>query len=338
MANIQAYQSIDMLSNVVWYGYVSTATSTQITITDYLGNYSNYYGSFQYAGDAVSGGVLTSYSEYYNYKIAGVANGFSVSAVAFQSALDSGDAQAAVRLVMSGNDNINGSPYNDILAGFTGADQFNGGVGNDTMFGGIGNDTLIYSFGRDLFYGEEGFDVVQLGYARSAFTVTRSDPATFLVRQNGASDTLTVNTVERLLFNSHQVIALDVGAGQHAGEAYRMYQAAFNRTPDSNGLASWINFLDQGGSPLVMSQQFISSQEFTTTYGALDNTAFIQLLYNNVLHRNGEPAGVAAWVNGLNNGLTRADVLLGFSESSENTANVAPAITNGIAYTEWWLN
>ncbi len=338
MANIQAYQSIDMLSNTVWYGYVATATSTQITITDYLGNYSNYYGSFQYSANAVSGGVLTSYTEYYNYKLAGVANGFSVSAVAFQNAIDSGDVQAAVRLVMAQNDNINGSPYNDILAGFTGSDQFNGGVGSDTMFGGDGNDILIYSVGRDLFYGEEGFDVVQLGYARSSFNVTRSDPATFLVNQNGFTDTLTVNTVERLLFNGHEVIALDVAAGQHAGEAYRMYQAAFNRTPDSNGLAGWINFLDQGGSPLVMSQQFINSQEFTTTYGSLDNTAFVQLLYNNVLHRNGEPAGIAGWVNGLNNGLTRADVLLGFSESAENTVNVAPAITNGIAYTEWWLN
>lgn len=64
----------------------------------------------------------------------------------------------------------------------------------------------------------------------------------------------------------------------------------------------------------------------------------MQLLYNNVLHRNGETAGVRGWVDALNNGMTRAEVLFGFSESRENIANVAPLIKNGINYTEWWLN
>jgi Ca2+-binding RTX toxin-like protein len=338
MATVQAYQSVDMLSPNTWYGYVTTANASQITLNDFRGNYANYYGSFQYSGDSVSGGVLTSYNQYTKYAIQFLVTGFSVPAVAAYNIIESGDAQAAWRLVLSGNDIINGSSTTDVLAGFAGNDQFNGGAGSDTGFGGSGNDLLIYSSGKDLFYGEEGFDVVQLGYAQSAFTVTRIDPATFLVKQNGSTDSVTVNTVERLDFLNNQVTALDVGAGQDAGEAYRMYQAAFNRTPDNNGLASWINFLDQGGAPLTMAQQFINSQEFQATYGSLDNTAFVQLMYNNVLHRNGEAAGVAAWVNGLNNGLTRAQVLYGFSESAENIANVAPAIANGIKYTEWWLN
>lgn len=337
MTTVQAYQSVDMLNPNGWTGYVTTANATQITINDFRGNIGNYYGSFQYANDRVSGGTLTSYNQYTKYSIQFLATGFAVPAALAYDIADSGDAQAAWRLILPGNDVINGSSSADILAGFTGNDQFNGGAGNDTIYGGAGNDTLVYSSGKDLYYGEEGFDVAQLGFAQSAFTVTRIDAATWLVKQNSSTDSLTVNTVERLIFINHQVTALDVGAGQYAGEAYRMYQAAFNRTPDNNGLASWINFLDQGGSPLNMAQQFINSQEFQITYGALNNTAFVQLMYNNVLHRNGEAAGVAGWVNGLNNGLTRADVLFGFSESAENTANVAPAITNGIKYTEWWL-
>jgi hypothetical protein len=56
-----------------------------------------------------------------------------------------------------------------------------------------------------------------------------------------------------------------------------------------------------------------------------------------VLARKGEATGVEAWVNGLANGLTRAQVLAGFSESSENQANVIGQIKDGIAYNEWWL-
>ena len=127
-------------------------------------------------------------------------------------------------------------------------------------------------------------------------------------------------------------------ARENAGEAYRMYQAAFNRTPDSKGLAGWINFLDQGGEAIKMAEQFIASSEFNKTYGLLNNNAFVQLLYNNVLGRNGEESGVRGWVNALNDGMSRADVLYGFSESSENIIRVAPAISNGVNYVEWWLN
>ena len=102
-------------------------------------------------------------------------------------------------------------------------------------------------------------------------------------------------------------------------------------------MAGLIKFMDEGGSLSAMGQQFIVSQEFHVRYGALDNTGFVNQLYKNVLARNGEPAGIAGWVNGLANGLTRAEVLKGFSESSENQANVIGQIKNGIPYVEWWL-
>ena len=95
--------------------------------------------------------------------------------------------------------------------------------------------------------------------------------------------------------------------------------------------------MDEGGSLAAMSQQFIDSQEFKTKYGALDNSKFVNQLYLNVLDRNGEPNGIAGWVNGIANGLSRAEVLKGFSESSENKANVIGQIANGIPYVEWWL-
>ena len=59
---------------------------------------------------------------------------------------------------------------------------------------------------------------------------------------------------------------------------------------------------------------FTSSSEFRAKYGQLDNAAFVELLYVNVLDRPVDPAGKASCVNALNSGAAmRADVVLGFS-------------------------
>lgn len=123
------------------------------------------------------------------------------------------------------------------------------------------------------------------------------------------------------------------------GQAYRLYQAAFNRTPDLGGLGFQINVLDLGFTLLQVSQNFIDSPEFSNTYGALNTTAFVTLLYSNVLRRAPDDGGLAFYVTHLDgtnpDGIkfTRAEVLRGFSESPENKALVLPAIANGIQYT-----
>ena len=54
---------------------------------------------------------------------------------------------------------------------------------------------------------------------------------------------------------------------------------------------------------------------------SLDNVGFTTLLYNNVLDRVPDEPGLDYWVNDLVNGATRAEVLVGFSESLENKIN-----------------
>jgi mono/diheme cytochrome c family protein len=122
------------------------------------------------------------------------------------------------------------------------------------------------------------------------------------------------------------------------GQTYRLYQAAFNRKPDLPGLGAQINGMNNGLSLEQISQNFIDSAEFSKTYGALNNVDFVTLLYNNVLKRAPEPAGLAFHVGnleGTNPGgrvLSRAIVLFGFSESAENKALVLDAIKNGIEF------
>lgn len=97
----------------------------------------------------------------------------------------------------------------------------------------------------------------------------------------------------------------------------RLYWAFFNRIPDYGGLTNWTTAYRGGMSLSAIATEFAASQEFLNTYGALNNTQFVTLLYQNVLGRQPDPAGLSNWVNALNNGLSRGDAMIGFSESTE---------------------
>jgi Ca2+-binding RTX toxin-like protein len=116
-----------------------------------------------------------------------------------------------------------------------------------------------------------------------------------------------------------------------AAEVARMYDTVLGRLPDAQGLGSWTNMIEGGMSLQTAANGFVGSQEFQSVYGALDNTHFVTLLYNNVLHRAPDAGGLANWVNLLTSGQdTRAQVVIGFSESPEHITNTAPHIDSGV--------
>ena len=109
-----------------------------------------------------------------------------------------------------------------------------------------------------------------------------------------------------------------------AARAYRMYEATLGRTPDHAGHLGWIARLNNGMSAEQAAGHFVGSAEFTQRYGALDNGAFVSQLYVNVLNRQADSAGLNAWVAQLNAGASRAQVVLGFSESAEFVGRTGP--------------
>ncbi len=135
--------------------------------------------------------------------------------------------------------------------------------------------------------------------------------------------------VERVVF-SDRTVALDLDG--NAGQAYRIYQAAFNRTPDNGGLKYWIGLMDSGVSLATVSAAFIASAEFQNLYGVLPtNDQFVTRLYSNVLHRSPDSGGYNYWVGLLNDAkIDKTSTLVNFSESAENQAGVMGAIQNGI--------
>ena len=213
-----------------------------------------------------------------------------------------------------GADTLVGTALADSIVALGGDDDITAGAGNDTVDGGSGLDTAHFS------------DV------RANYTITNQGNGMFTVSHMsglGPDGTDTLTNVERLWFSDSKV-AVDIDG--HGGEAYRLYQAAFNRAPDVPGLGFQMHDLDVGWSLSTIAGNFIASPEFQATYGSLTDLQFVQQLYVNVLHREGEDAGVQFHMNELATGQTRADVLSHFSESPENQANVIGQIQNGMVY------
>jgi hypothetical protein len=152
--------------------------------------------------------------------------------------------------------------------------------------------------------------------------------------KNGANGSDQLVNVERAVFGD-TAVALDIDGA--AGMAFRLYQAVFDRAPDPDGLGYWLDALDGGAALHAVAQSFVDSNEFKSMYGAQpDNLSFLTALYKFALHREPDAAGLAWWNDAIQAGrIGKVDVLIQFSESVENQAQVIGSEQHGIQYTPW---
>jgi glucose/arabinose dehydrogenase len=211
------------------------------------------------------------------------------------------------------------------------ADTLSGGGGNDSLHAGAGNDVVTGGSGNDMLYGGSGTDTATYGGAASQYGVVRTGTAIVVsdsVAGRDGGDML--SGIERLRF-ADKLVAIDIAG--NAGQAYRLYQAAFDRTPDRAGLSYWVNDLDHGVDLASVAANFLISNEFKAAHGdpaTLSASAFLDVLYMNVLDRAPDAAGKAYWLDQLAHGFARERVLASFSESAENVAIVGSQVANGI--------
>jgi serralysin len=219
----------------------------------------------------------------------------------------------------AGSDTIIGNAAANSLVGDGGDDRMTGSGGNDAIDGGGGRDTAVYA------------------RSRADYTVTSNAPAvTVADRTAGRDGSDTLAGIERLDF-ADGTLALDIalpGQGaSNAGSAYRLYEAAFNRSPDVAGLSFWINQLDSGAFARDrMAQGFVGSAEFRAVYGADPSAeALVNGFYRNILDRSPEKAGFDFWF-GILNGRPdlRSSVLDAIANSPENQQGLLPVIGQGI--------
>jgi len=117
--------------------------------------------------------------------------------------------------------------------------------------------------------------------------------------------------------------------GQITQGVTALYQAAFNRAPDTGGLTYWVQQIQANGNSIyAIGQAFLTSQEAVNLYGSptSNSLSFVTALYTQVLGRTPSSSELAYYTSGTGNtspGLT----LTHFAQSPEATTNFASAMT-----------
>ena len=138
-----------------------------------------------------------------------------------------------------------------------------------------------------------------------------------------------ITGVSLLRFSNQDLTRYDIKAtfdqltGIHdaSGVIFRLYNAAFGDLPDATSFRKYINDKTSGRTSYdQLSKTFTESREFKSRHPEnISNIQFVNELYNNVLERDADLAGLGAYVKLLDNGTTqRSDILLTLSQSAEN--------------------
>jgi hypothetical protein len=115
-----------------------------------------------------------------------------------------------------------------------------------------------------------------------------------------------------------------------------LYRGFLNRFPDNAGYNYWLlqmRIAQCQGPQAVrdlcyqISLLFVGSAEYASRNR--NNTEYVEDLYNAILRRGADPAGFQAWVNNLNSGMSRQDVLKFFTDSTEFLTRVNAVIAAG---------
>lgn len=94
------------------------------------------------------------------------------------------------------------------------------------------------------------------------------------------------------------------------------YQELLKRAPDADGSAFWVGRLANGVAPEQVLAAIGGSPEYFEQRSS-DNQQFVQQLYQDLLGRTGDQAGVDFWLGTLQQGGTRERIVLGFANSKE---------------------
>jgi serralysin len=195
-----------------------------------------------------------------------------------------------------------------------------------------GADRILGSGDSDVVTGGDGLDTFVLGRQREHYSLVVNNGTVTVTDLDGLSGSDTLQGIERIQFFDGIVSFETQGI---APQAYRLYQAAFDRTPDAGGLGYWIAQMNKGMSLKSVAGEFVKSAEFTQLYGATpSNNDVLAKVYQNVLHRVPDQAGFDYWIGLLNNKtITTTDMLASFSESTENQAQVIGSLNAGFLFT-----
>ncbi|MEI3238988.1 MAG: DUF4214 domain-containing protein [Lachnospiraceae bacterium] len=112
--------------------------------------------------------------------------------------------------------------------------------------------------------------------------------------------------------------AASTEANDLAGFVTRLYQICLDRTPDANGLQSWIDVLqNHRDSGAGVAFGFVFSPEYQKKNTS--NDEYVTMLYRVMLGREPDASGKASWIKLMQDGVTRKYIFAGFIGSKEFT-------------------
>lgn len=254
MATARAYYGVDMTDNSIWYGYITTASSTTIRIEDgwLLGTYKGSF-SYDYYGNVY--GKVESYKLEYAGTILYTISDIDRNAYTFSKYVDSGDAMGLYAYVLSGADKLTGSFEDDRLLGFSGNDVIAGLGGHDDLAGGAGHDRLDGGSGLDLLLGGSGNDRLHGG--------SSSD----LLSGGKGNDTIRGGTGKDILYGDSGQDTFEFWSTKEAG--IRSYRDEIRDFEEGLDLIDVSRIDAQSSRAGDQAFKFIGSKAFTGTEGQL---------------------------------------------------------------------
>lgn len=194
------------------------------------------------------------------------------------------------------------------------------GDGNDNLVGDASANLLFAGRGTNTIDGGAGSDTVAFLGSRADYTATYNASGLFVAaaREGGTRDTAT--HVEKAQFTEgtgYLPAMSDTGL-----DVVALYTGLMFRDPDAGGYRYWTIEGTRGASASTIGLNFLASSEFANGAGKLQNTAFIEQAYQQLLDRSADSGGLAYWNEALaSGGLTRAGVVLSIAHSEEYNAN-----------------
>ncbi|SFM05958.1 Ig-like domain-containing protein [Rugamonas rubra] len=230
-----------------------------------------------------------------------------------------GDGAAQNIFLGADDDRLFGGGGDDLLGSAGGDDYLDGGADRDTVVGGVGNDSLL---------GGSGDDLLQAGRSsQGAWTFRLAADGTLSAQhQTALFAPAAGETLSRAELNgaSAELTFLAAKPGQLA-ELALLYHAAFGRVADLGGLNFWLH---SGASSAQVADAFLASAEWQGGAQArLDDGAFVEQLYQQVLGRAADAGGQQYWLAALRGqagqpAVERAQLVLDFALSAEHRAKL----------------
>ncbi len=119
-------------------------------------------------------------------------------------------------------------------------------------------------------------------------------------------------------------------AASDAAFLSRLYHGLLGRAGEQPGMSYWAHQSEGAMDRLGVAGEFLASGEFQGRAGEMDDTQFVQRLYQDLLGRAPDAEGLAYFTERLTGGDSRAQILVEMAASDEAGGNWNDAFGNGV--------